>query len=101
MMLKQTFLYSEMIDKDIAIQGAKYARKIAETAPFSAEIDSLVYPGTNVTTDEEWGDFIASTINQPYHPTGMHFTLARSTLTQSLRSSRYECHVAQGLRRCG
>jgi len=66
------------IDKDIAIQGAKYARKIAETAPFSAEIESLVYPGTNVTTDEEWGDFIASTINQPYHPTGTNAMLPKA-----------------------
>lgn len=66
----------DMADKEIAIQGAKYVRRVAHTAPFAKLIQSYVYPQMNVTTDEDWSDFIASTISNPYHPTGMHTVLS-------------------------
>lgn len=64
----------------MTIQGVKYARKVTQTAPFSGLIQSAVYPGANVTTDEDLGNMIAESTTYAYHATGMQIVLLVSCL---------------------
>jgi len=56
------------IDKHLTIEGAKYCRIIAQTEPLKPIIQSYEFPGLNVTTDDDWEQFVAGTITTPYHP---------------------------------
>ncbi|KAF5382002.1 hypothetical protein D9615_004345 [Tricholomella constricta] len=66
------------IDKQIHIQGAKYARMVTKTAPFSKIVESYVYPGLDIDTDQEWESFISNTIDTPFHPTGTNAMLPKA-----------------------
>ena len=48
--------------------SAKYSRKVAATAPLNETITGYGYPGANVTTDDEWVQYIAENVRTPFHP---------------------------------
>jgi choline dehydrogenase len=52
------------------IQGAKLARRIAATAPFSEFIHSEIAPGASVVTDADLEEAIKKNIASYAHPTG-------------------------------
>ncbi|KAF5021016.1 hypothetical protein F66182_6947 [Fusarium sp. NRRL 66182] len=51
-------------------EGAKFARKVAETEPLRSVWEAETEPGPNVTTDEQFRDFAVKTVNSFYHPIG-------------------------------
>ncbi|KAF6807429.1 choline dehydrogenase [Colletotrichum plurivorum] len=59
-------------DHDIraAVEGAKFARKIAEAGPLRAVWEAETEPGPQVQTDEDFRRFVVDTVNSFYHPVG-------------------------------
>ncbi|RSL40280.1 hypothetical protein CEP54_016154 [Fusarium duplospermum] len=52
------------------IEGAKFARKVAETEPLRSVWEAETEPGPDVTTDQQFRDFAVKTVNSFYHPIG-------------------------------
>ncbi|KAF4455356.1 GMC oxidoreductase [Fusarium albosuccineum] len=52
------------------IEGAKFARKVAETEPLRSVWEAETEPGPDVTTDKQFHDFAVKTVNSFYHPIG-------------------------------
>ncbi|KAJ4011065.1 hypothetical protein NW752_007398 [Fusarium irregulare] len=52
------------------IEGAKFARKVAETEPLRSVWEAETEPGLEVKTDEQFRDFAAKTVDSFYHPVG-------------------------------
>ncbi|KAJ4246867.1 hypothetical protein NW762_013419 [Fusarium torreyae] len=57
-------------DVHALIEGAKFARKVAETEPLRSFWEAETEPGPDVTTDKEFRDFAVKTVNSFYHPIG-------------------------------
>ncbi|GKT44835.1 dehydrogenase citC [Colletotrichum spaethianum] len=57
-------------DAKAAVEGAKFARKIAETGPLKAVWEAETEPGPTVQTDDEFRKFAVDTIASFYHPVG-------------------------------
>ncbi|WYZ38154.1 hypothetical protein EsH8_III_000068 [Colletotrichum jinshuiense] len=57
-------------DIKAAVEGAKFARKIAETGPLKAVWEAETEPGPEVQTDEEFHKFAVDTVASFYHPVG-------------------------------
>ncbi|KAF4893184.1 Dehydrogenase citC [Colletotrichum viniferum] len=55
-------------DIKAAAEGAKFARKIAETGPISAMWEAETEPGPDVQTDEQFSEFAVNTVSSFYHP---------------------------------
>lgn len=64
-------------DIKAAAEGAKFARKIAETGPISAMWEAETEPGPDVQTDEQFSEFAVNTVNSFYHPVGTCSLLPR------------------------
>jgi choline dehydrogenase len=56
-------------DTSRMLEGAKLARKIASTAPFSNFVHSEIAPGANVLTDEDLVEAIKKNVTTYSHPT--------------------------------
>ncbi|EPQ60189.1 alcohol oxidase [Gloeophyllum trabeum ATCC 11539] len=56
------------IDKHLMAASAKWCRTIADTEPIKDLIQEYSYPGPDVTTDEQWEQFVAETVMTPFHP---------------------------------
>ncbi|KAJ4123178.1 hypothetical protein NW768_009706 [Fusarium equiseti] len=52
------------------IEGAKFARKVAETEPLRSVWEAETEPGPDVKTDEQFREFAVKTVNSFYHPVG-------------------------------
>jgi len=52
------------------IEGAKFARKIANTEPMKSLWESEIDPGIVVQTDAQWRDYAVKTTETFYHPVG-------------------------------
>ncbi|UPK92438.1 hypothetical protein LCI18_003373 [Fusarium solani-melongenae] len=52
------------------VEGAKLARKVAETEPLRSVWEAETKPGPDVTTDKQFRDFAVKTVNSFYHPIG-------------------------------
>ncbi|KAM0546772.1 hypothetical protein ACHAPJ_010701 [Fusarium lateritium] len=57
-------------DVHALIEGAKFARKVAETEPLRSFWEAETEPGPDVTTDKQFRDFAIKTVNSFYHPIG-------------------------------
>jgi choline dehydrogenase-like flavoprotein len=57
-------------DVRAVMEGAKYARKIAETEPMRSIWDLETDPGSNVQTEEQFRKFAINTVDSFYHPIG-------------------------------
>lgn len=59
---------SNEYDIQIAIASLKFARKIANTEPLASIWLTEYEPGGNVTTDEQWRQFVVDTAESTDHP---------------------------------
>ncbi|KAK1722413.1 GMC oxidoreductase [Colletotrichum acutatum] len=57
-------------DIKAAVEGAKFARKIAEAGPLKAVWEVETEPGPDVLTDDQFRDFAVNTVTSFYHPVG-------------------------------
>ncbi|KXH66976.1 GMC oxidoreductase [Colletotrichum salicis] len=57
-------------DIKAAVEGAKFARKIAEAGPLKAVWDVETEPGPDVLTDDQFREFAINTVTSFYHPVG-------------------------------
>ncbi|EPQ26079.1 uncharacterized protein PFL1_06287 [Pseudozyma flocculosa PF-1] len=57
-------------DERILIEGIKWARRIAQQAPFKQHLVEEVAPGPKVQTDEEIGEYARKVAHTVYHPAG-------------------------------
>ncbi|KAK0374677.1 GMC oxidoreductase [Colletotrichum limetticola] len=57
-------------DIKAAVEGAKFARKIAETGPLKAVWEVETEPGPDVLTDDQFREFAVNTVTSFYHPVG-------------------------------
>lgn len=61
---------SSAYDLRAATNIAKYCRKIATSPPLSSSWDTEYEPGSDVTTDEQWQQYVLNTTLSIYHPVG-------------------------------
>jgi choline dehydrogenase-like flavoprotein len=57
-------------DRQALLEGARFSRKIANTAPMKSIWTTEFEPGTAVDTDAEWNDFVTKGALTFYHPVG-------------------------------
>ncbi|THU82648.1 alcohol oxidase [Dendrothele bispora CBS 962.96] len=57
-------------DLDASRVGAQWLRKWAQTEPISEMISGPNFPPLNVTSDEDWDQFVKSTVGTISHPIG-------------------------------
>ncbi|KAH7114830.1 hypothetical protein EDB81DRAFT_734312 [Dactylonectria macrodidyma] len=62
--------FNNEYDVRAVMEGAKFARKVAETEPLRSVWEVETEPGPDVTTDEQFRDFAVKTVNSFYHPVG-------------------------------
>ncbi|PNH47878.1 hypothetical protein VD0004_g556 [Verticillium dahliae] len=70
------FLSNEY-DLTALVEGAKFSRRIAETASIKATWEAETEPGPDVQTDEQWRAFAKKTMGSFYHPVGTCAMLPR------------------------
>ncbi|KXH56364.1 GMC oxidoreductase [Colletotrichum nymphaeae SA-01] len=61
---------SNQHDIKAAVEGAKFARKIAEAGPLKAVWEVETEPGPDVLTDDQFREFAVNTVTSFYHPVG-------------------------------
>ncbi|KAG8789940.1 hypothetical protein FRC16_001148, partial [Serendipita sp. 398] len=49
-------------------EGLKLARKIGQTEPLNSVITGEQSPGANITTDDQWDDWILDNLHTEFHP---------------------------------
>jgi choline dehydrogenase-like flavoprotein len=57
-------------DAALLVRGIRLAREIAKTAPFSEHIGAEIFPGVDVTSDEELSYLARKASNTVYHSSG-------------------------------
>ncbi|KAI0053551.1 GMC oxidoreductase [Auriscalpium vulgare] len=55
-------------DKQLLRAGAKFARQLGQTAPLSDTLTGEVTPGSAVSSDDDWDNWVAQTIGTEFHP---------------------------------
>ena len=60
----------EGYDMTTLIRGLRWARKLAETEIFSERVDHEILPGPELQSDEQFIEYILSTCETVYHPSG-------------------------------
>jgi choline dehydrogenase len=66
--IRYNYLATER-DRRVMIDGLKFARRIAGTAPFSGYVTAEEFPGPRVQTDEDWLAFCREAGDTVFHPT--------------------------------
>ena len=64
-------------DMDMLREGFKLARTVGQTAPLSNYLASETNPGTGVTSNPDWENFIRGRVGTEYHPCGTAAMLPR------------------------
>ncbi|KAK4051869.1 hypothetical protein OIV83_002574 [Microbotryomycetes sp. JL201] len=59
---------SHPADIQVLIAAFKFARQVAQTAPLSQFLSNELNPGTQVTTDAQWEEWIRQSVSTEYHP---------------------------------
>ncbi|EPQ53452.1 alcohol oxidase [Gloeophyllum trabeum ATCC 11539] len=62
--------FEEEIDRDTFVEIVKFAKGLAQTAPFKDLVAQEVNPGPEVTTDEQIADWLKSYMTTTYHTIG-------------------------------
>lgn len=57
--------YTDLV---IMREGLKTARAIGQTAPISNYVGTETYPGSSVSTDDEWDAWLEGAVGTEYHP---------------------------------
>ncbi|TBU49098.1 alcohol oxidase [Dichomitus squalens] len=65
------------IDLQVVLEGTKFVRQIAQTQPLASLIVNAHEPSSNVTTDDEWLDYIKTFMGTVYHPVGTAAMVSR------------------------
>ncbi|KII86080.1 hypothetical protein PLICRDRAFT_31568 [Plicaturopsis crispa FD-325 SS-3] len=55
-------------DKVMLREGLKLARKIGQTAPLNSAFTTEVSPGSSVSTDDDWDNWLVGQVGTEYHP---------------------------------
>ena len=61
---------SNEFDIQTAVEGAKFAREVANTEPLASIWESEYQPGPEVQTDEGWEEYVRNGMLSFYHPVG-------------------------------
>ncbi|KAJ5145360.1 glucose-methanol-choline oxidoreductase [Penicillium atrosanguineum] len=64
-------------DYEILLAGLKVARSLGQTSPLSSNLTGETAPGSSVTTDEEWLDWIRDEAGTEFHPSSSCAMLPR------------------------
>jgi choline dehydrogenase len=66
--IRYNYLATER-DRQVMVEGLKFVRRIAGTAPFSSYVAAEEFPGPRVRTDEDWLAFCREAGDTVFHPT--------------------------------
>jgi choline dehydrogenase len=66
--IRYNYLATER-DRRIMVDGLKFARRIAHTAPMSGYVVAEEFPGPRVQSDEDWLAFCREAGDTVFHPT--------------------------------
>ncbi|KEY73985.1 hypothetical protein S7711_02580 [Stachybotrys chartarum IBT 7711] len=69
--------FTNEYDVQAVIEGAKFARRVANTSPMRSIWEAETEPGPEVQTDAQFRDFAVRTVNSFYHPVGTAAMLPR------------------------
>ena len=58
----------QKLDRVLLRAGCKLIRQISQTEPLARVLYAEAVPGTNVSTDDEWDNFITGTVGTQFHP---------------------------------
>ncbi|KAF9022992.1 hypothetical protein BDP27DRAFT_1308011 [Rhodocollybia butyracea] len=58
------------IDKQVVVRGAQIARNLTQTAPMASFIKTPVSPAANVTTEDDFEQFVLANLATEWHPVG-------------------------------
>ncbi|RPD66362.1 alcohol oxidase [Lentinus tigrinus ALCF2SS1-7] len=65
------------VDVQLALESAKFVRKITETEPLASYVVGPHEPPANLSSDEDWVDYIKTFLGTIYHPMGTAAMLPR------------------------
>jgi len=78
-----------ILEKDVTImrQGLKAARTLGQTDPLLSILSNEISPGSSVSTDEEWEEWLRSNSATEYHPSSTYvmMLLDRGVVDEGLR----------------
>ena len=66
-------------DLQLLREGFKLARQVGNAAPLSSHVTGEVVPGTGVSTDEQWDQWIRNNVGTEYHPSSSCSMLPRES----------------------
>jgi len=61
-------IQSQKLDRVLLRAGCKLARQISQTLPLGTALTAEVVPGTSVSTDDDWDNWITGTVGTEFHP---------------------------------
>jgi len=82
-------------DLDVMREGMRWIRKVFGTSPLSDFVTREVHPGSSVTSNSEWENYIRDAAQSVYHPVG---TCAMGTNALAVVDARLKVHGIDGLR---
>jgi choline dehydrogenase len=92
-------IYANYLDNDEDLQvmreGMRWIRKVFGTSPLSDFVTREVHPGSSVTSDSDWENYIRDAAQSVYHPVG---TCAMGTDAMAVVDARLKVHGIDGLR---
>mgnify|MGYP002722020936 FL=1 len=62
--------FEQSSDLDMLRGAFKLAREVGQAQPLNSFLDQETHPGTNVTSDQDWDNFIRDRVGTEYHPSG-------------------------------
>ncbi|KAI6849711.1 alcohol oxidase [Hortaea werneckii] len=87
---------SNEYDLRAVVEGAKYIRKVATTAPLADIWVDEYEPGLNITSDEQWEDFVKANALSIWHPLGTCAMLPRKD--NGVVDAQLKVYGVEGLR---
>jgi choline dehydrogenase len=92
--IRYNYLATER-DRRIMVDGLKFARRIARTAPMSGYVVAEEFPGPRVQSDEDWLAFCREAGDTVFHPTS---TCRMGTDARAVVDPRLRVRGVEGLR---
>ncbi|GJE92683.1 GMC oxidoreductase [Phanerochaete sordida] len=88
--------FSEQIDLDILVDGVKFIRRVAQTAPFAAIVEREELPGPDVQTDEQLYEYVRKNASSSWHTCGSNSMLPRDK--GGVVDSKFKVYGTQNIR---
>jgi choline dehydrogenase len=92
--IRYNYLATER-DRRVMVDGLKFARRIARTAPFSDYVAAEAFPGPRVQSDTDWLAFCREAGDTVFHPTS---TCRMGTDALAVVDPRLRVNGVEGLR---